>query len=485
MDPKGKFPVELKVGIFVAIAIGGLIYLTTQINRSGFSFKKMKTIHMIFDNATGLLPRTAVEYAGIRVGMVDQISLEEGKAHVITKIDGGIPLYQDSYVGLRSRGILGEKVIMITGGGREPEVPDGGTIIAESAAGDFDTAMQNFNEIAESVKDLLKGGNGKPSIRDIVGNVTEITEDLRTLVRSNRKDLDDIVKNVHSFTTMLNDGDLKDTIKNLKTTSEQIRQFVQDANPQLKDVVHDFSAVMAKIDSTVDSLNRIVGKVERGEGTVGKLLNDESTVNKVNDTLDGITDFVGRVRKLEIAVGYRGEYLSSAGEIQSTASFKIQPNFDKYFMFEFTNGPIELNTVKTTITDTTTGAPGSTTTVREVEEQRKSAFLFSVIFARRFWDLTMKAGVIRSTGGFGAEYHLFKDHLSLGIDAFDFSREIRPHLRAYAMLHLFKIVKITGGVDDMIIQNGRRNYFGGLGLMLNDSDLKALFGVAPLAAGLN
>jgi len=481
----GKFPVEAKVGIFVAVAIAGLIYLTTQINRSGFSFSGHKTITAIFSNASGLLPRTSIEYAGIRVGMVDRIYLEDGKAKVVMKLNPDTLVYQDSVVALRSRGILGEKIITIAGGGALPEVPDGGSIEAQSTGGDFDTAMQNFNEVAEAVKDLLKGGAGKPSIQDILGNVTEITEDLKTLVKGNRQDLNEIVKNVHDFTSMLNDGNLKETVGNLKTTSEMIKSFVQTADPQLKDVVKDFSVVMEKINATVDSLNRIVAKVERGEGTVGKLLNDETTVNKVNDTLDGINDFVGRVRKLEVAVGFRGEYLANSGQVQSTASFRIQPNYDKYFLFEFVNGPLELNTGKTTITDigegsTSGGTP--TTTTRRVERERKSQFMFTALFARRFWDLTVKAGLIQSTGGVGAEYHLFRDHLSIGLDAFDFGREERPHLRAYGILHLWKILKLSGGVDDLIVQGGKRNYFAGAGLMLTDSDLKSLLGVAPLVS---
>lgn len=479
-----KFPVEAKVGIFVAIAIAGLVYLTTQINRSGFSFKPRKTYTFKFENASGLLPRTGVEYAGIRVGVVDTITLENGKAKVVVKIDPDVKVYQDSIASLRSRGILGEKIITLGGGGMMPELMDGQELEAKSSAGDFDTAMQNFNEVAEAIKDLLKGGGGKPSIQDIMGNVTEISEDLKTLVKANRKDINDIVKNVHSFTEMLNDGNLRETVMNLKEASGKIKSFIDTADPQLRDVVKDFSNVMNKIDGTVEALNRIVAKVDRGEGTVGKLLNDETTVNKINDTLDGVNEFVGRVKKLEVAVGFRGEYLFNAGETMSTASFRLQPNFDKYFLFEFTSGPLMLNTAKTTVTDSGSGGVTSVpdATTRTVEVERKSQFMFTFLFARRFYDFTVKAGLMRSTGGFGFEYHLFRDRFSLGLDAFDFSRDERPHMRLYAMLHLWKILKISGGVDDLIVKGGERNYFAGAGLFLTDSDLKSLVGLAPLVS---
>jgi phospholipid/cholesterol/gamma-HCH transport system substrate-binding protein len=247
---------------------------------------------------------------------VDQIYLQNGKAYVVTKIDKNAAVYQDSVAALRGRGILGEKIIAIVGGGSLPPVPDGGTLEGISQSGDFDTAMRNFNEVAEAIKGFLKGEEGKPSIQQVINNMHTVSEDLKDLVQTNREGFNDIVKNVHTFSKMLNDGNLKEVVASLKSTSEMIQGFVEDADPQLRDVVHDFKGVVTKINGTVESLNRIVAKVERGEGTLGKLLSDETTVNKVNDTLDGINDFVGRVQRLELAVGYRGEFLGNTQQLQ-------------------------------------------------------------------------------------------------------------------------------------------------------------------------
>jgi phospholipid/cholesterol/gamma-HCH transport system substrate-binding protein len=468
---------EIKVGIFVLLTVIGLVYLSIRINSKGFSLKGQKTIYVNFESASGLLLRTPVEYAGIRVGYVEAIDLEGTKARVTIKVDPKIPVYEDSEVGLHNRGILGEKILAIKHGGNKPEIPDGGSIDAQVTGGGIDDAFRNFNEIAQAVKDLIKGGDGKPSLRDIISNVTEVSEDLRSLVRSNRQELNDIVKNVHGVTKMLNEGDLKEIIVNLKETSTNIKAFVNSADPQLREAVSNFKGVMTKIDDTVSTLNRVVAKVDRGEGTLGKLLNDETTITKVNETLDGVNDFVGRVRRLEVSVGFRGEYLSSAQASQSTASFKLQPSEDKYFLFEFTNGPLADSQRKTTITDYSE-TPGTSKII--TEKIRKDSFSFSFIFAKRFYDLTLKAGLFRSSGGFGAEYHLFRDRLSFGADLFDLSREENPHLRLYMMAHLFKIFHIGGGVDDVIQQNGRRNYFGSVGLLLTDSDLKSLVSLAPI-----
>src|SRR5436309_190168 len=119
-----KFSSEAKVGIFVVITVAALVYLSVRINRHGFSLNESKTLYVNMDQASGVLKRTPVEYAGIRVGYVESIDLVGGKARVTVKLDPRVPVYQDSYVALSNRGILGEKILAISGGGREPEVAD-------------------------------------------------------------------------------------------------------------------------------------------------------------------------------------------------------------------------------------------------------------------------------------------------------------------------------------------------------------------------
>jgi phospholipid/cholesterol/gamma-HCH transport system substrate-binding protein len=241
-----RFSSEAKVGIFVAITIAGLIWLSVRINRHGFSLKESKTLYIVMDQASGVLKQTPVEFAGIWVGYVSSIDLMGGKARMMVKIDPKVPVYQDSQAILSNRGILGEKIISLSGGGREPEIAEGGVIVSQGGHGGIDEAFRNFNEVAAAIKDLIKGGQGRPSLNDIIANVTDVSEDLRTLVRGNRKELGDIIKNVNEFTKMLNEGEIKQIIVNLKGTSETLKTFVADANPQLRDVVKDFKSVIRR-----------------------------------------------------------------------------------------------------------------------------------------------------------------------------------------------------------------------------------------------
>src|SRR5690606_3465423 len=118
-----------------------------------------------FDNVSGLLPRTPVEYAGIRVGHVHEIRLEDGIVTVVIRVTPELTIYDDTQVGLETRGLLGEKIIMMEDGGSGAVIPPGGMIQNTQSARTFDEAIESFGEVSKAVRDLLKGGEGKPSIQ--------------------------------------------------------------------------------------------------------------------------------------------------------------------------------------------------------------------------------------------------------------------------------------------------------------------------------
>ena len=460
--PQKKLPVEMKIGAFVVLALIALAIITTQINQSGLSFKPMRIYFLQFENISGLLENAPVEYAGIRVGKVNGFQLDERSGAVLVKIkvDKTFVLYEDSNVELITRGLLGEKIIMIQGGGKGPSIPEGGVIKASRSGSGLEDAMQNFNDISGEIKNLLRGGGGRASAKDIIENLNEASENLRDLVSGRRRDLDEM-------------------IANLTVVSKSLREFLSDDESRVQDSFQKFSSAMVKIEAMASKLDEMVSRTQRGEGTVGRLLHDESTVNKLNAALDGVTEFVGQVKQLEIGLGFRGEYMGNSREMLAVTSFMFRPAFDKYFLLEFTDGSLSFAPRKTKVKVIETTPPGSVVTEKTTTSD--DSLSITALFARRFWDLTLKAGLIRSSGGFGAEYHLFRDHLSLAAEAFDFSRSNKFHLRLYGKLQFLNIFYASGGVDDLLAGNRQYNFFGSLGFMVTDEDVKRLFGLATLA----
>ncbi len=103
---------ETKVGLFFTgaiVLVGVLIFRTEKLEVGG---KRNQTERFTyFDQVAGLSIQSAIRIAGVKVGDVRTISLENGKARVVLGLSNEVPVYGDATVSLGSIGILGEKFI--------------------------------------------------------------------------------------------------------------------------------------------------------------------------------------------------------------------------------------------------------------------------------------------------------------------------------------------------------------------------------------
>ena len=206
-------------------------------------------------------------------------------------------------------------------------------------------------------------------------------------------------------------------------------------------------------------------------------MQDESVVEKVEKSIDGINYFIDTYNRLQTSIGYIGEYLSDQKEFQHTLSLKIEPKPDKYFLFEFIDQPAGDKVTKETTLTVNDQTPVVVKTKTVTDE-----FSVSVQFAKRFYDFVFRAGLFRSEGGLALDYYFLKDKLKLSVEAFDFGREGNPHLRALASLYLLKYLKLAGGSDDLINDEYGKpaDFFLGAGIEFTDDDIKTIMGSIPI-----
>ncbi len=102
-----KKSMETWVGIFVVIGILLLIFLTLKIEKFHIGKKAGYPLHIYFDSAAGLDQNSPVRIAGVRVGDVEKVALEKGKAKITFRLPPHITLYKDSKAYLKSAGFLG------------------------------------------------------------------------------------------------------------------------------------------------------------------------------------------------------------------------------------------------------------------------------------------------------------------------------------------------------------------------------------------
>lgn len=125
-----KFNIEMSVGLFVIIGLLCLGYLSIKLGKLELIGNNHYKIYAVFDSVSGLKNGASVEIAGIEVGRVERVFLnDDGMAVVEFKIKNGISLQQDVVAAIRTKGIIGDKFIKILPGGDEEVLKNGDTIL--------------------------------------------------------------------------------------------------------------------------------------------------------------------------------------------------------------------------------------------------------------------------------------------------------------------------------------------------------------------
>lgn len=501
---------EAKVGIFVLLGLVVLTYFTFRVSKWGGIAEKGYILTADFDSASGLEPKAAVKMAGVPVGKVEEIRLVGTRARLYLRIQEGIAVPIDSRATIQTQGLLGEKYVEIVPGLKTGQtLPKGGRIAETIPPPNLDEIVRKVSLIADDVKrftDTLAGTlgteEGKKQLSEIIRNVRETTAALRTVVAGNEERLNRILANVDTLSADLkaiaagNREDIRVAIANLRAFSQTLKDegpplvaklekmgegvgnLVSDNRENIKAGIENFRQASAKLDNTLDAASKVLGKIERGEGTLGKLVSDNTTVTTLNDTLEGINRYVRKTESLKTFIDYRLEYQTGPSEYKHYVNLRLQPSVDKYYLIGVVDDP--RGKLTTTDTTTTVTPPGTTTHIHD--ESYSNKLKFTAVVAKRFSGLTVRGGVLESTGGVGLDYRLLRDRLQVGVDAFDFTRkDLPPHLKVFGNYDIVKNLFITGGVDDVLTnKNDLRTFFAGFGIKFSDEDLKTVLGAIPI-----
>ncbi len=130
----GKPKLELIVGVFVLIGIVCLGYLSVKLGKLELIGGNVYEVVAQFNTASGLKAGSSVEIAGVEVGRVRSITLNEDRAAVLLAVNNTVKLYTDTIASIKTRGIIGEKFLALSpGGGGDPLKP--GDTIRDTESG--------------------------------------------------------------------------------------------------------------------------------------------------------------------------------------------------------------------------------------------------------------------------------------------------------------------------------------------------------------
>jgi phospholipid/cholesterol/gamma-HCH transport system substrate-binding protein len=203
------------------------------------------------------------------------------------------------------------------------------------------------------------------------------------------------------------------------------------------------------------SLNRVMDKVEKGQGTIGKLVQEDTVYDNLNNTLAGAQGFVSKVERIKIGVGLRTEQHEALGKAKSYFSLRIKPREDKFYLIEISEDIRKQVATRNTL----------------------NSLLYTILFSKRYGNISLKAGLMESSGGVGLDYYLWRDSARFTADLFNFSgydkNAPNPELKITGRYYLQKYIFLYMGGDELF-NSFYQTFFAGFGIMADEDDLKFL-----------
>jgi len=268
-----KITKEIKTGILALFAILLLIYGYSFLKVSDL-FSKERTFYVYYDNVAGLTVSAPVTINGYVVGKVKKIEFENdlGGLLVSFSVNKDFNFSKSSIVRIYSTSVIGGNALAIIPIISKDNIAvDGDVLKGEIEKGmlesltsgikplenriyttlsGLDSLLSNFNSVLnEETKNNLKNAIG--SLTNTMSSFEDTSSDLNTLLKENKPKLD----STFSY--------LEITTGNLATFSDSLNQI-------------DINRMATHLETTLESFNSIMHKFDNGEGSIGKLINDEN-----------------------------------------------------------------------------------------------------------------------------------------------------------------------------------------------------------------
>ena len=300
-----KNSLETRLGFFVILVVlaawaimetlGGMEML-----HGGYS------VSALFNTAQDLKVGDNVKMAGVEIGRVEAITLDNGKARVTMKLHPDAVVKTDSEAVIKFTGLMGQNFVSISFGSPDaPKAVDGATLQTEEQP-DLNAVMAKLNDAADGIKRFGDAFSGD-KISNLIGPLVDIVKQNSGSIGGAISNIDNITGQIASgqgtvgrliYTDQLYDSALG-TVTNLQDAVAEVRSVVSgitNGQGTIGKLMTD-DTLYNSTTASMTNLNQILLRINQGQGTIGKLVNDQEfyknaklTLQKVDKAADSLED---------------------------------------------------------------------------------------------------------------------------------------------------------------------------------------------------
>ena len=293
---------EVRIGLLATISL--VIFFTGFYFLKGADiFSNEREYYCYYNNVDGLLTSANVQIKGLNVGHVSHMQLEGGKGvRVSIMISKTIALPEGTVASLQSLDLLGTKIITLTPGSGPGTLQKGAELITEKQGGIVDNVSAELTPRLQEMKTtIIALDTALAGINDVVGiqNQKVITAALQSIkttadnmaalsaaLSNESGEISSILHNLNSVTANLAKNN--DTIKQILSNVDNVTRQLSNAPIQ---------KTFANLQDVTTQLHDVMNKINKGEGSLGKLVNDKALYDNLTHSLQTLDNLMADINK--------------------------------------------------------------------------------------------------------------------------------------------------------------------------------------------
>jgi phospholipid/cholesterol/gamma-HCH transport system substrate-binding protein len=267
-------------------------------------FKRGYRLHALFKNVQELKTGDFVKMAGVQVGRVESIVLTNGLADVTMNLQRNAEVKTDSKAGLKFTGLMAQNYVAIEFGTPGGVRAEDGAYLQTIEQPDLSVLMGKLDNVATGVENLTRSFSGE-RIDNLLGPITDF-------LKNNQTNLSATIANVKTVSQRIANGQgtvgklinedtlyvsALNTVSNLENSATNIQGLADQARLLVTNINHTVTRInsgegtigkLLKDDTlyvettgSMTNLHQILLKINHGQGTVGQLINDDSTLKNL------------------------------------------------------------------------------------------------------------------------------------------------------------------------------------------------------------
>lgn len=281
-----KHSKELIVGLSLAAAVV-VFALGIRFLQDVPLFRSTYVLYSHFESAGGLSGSSPVRINGVDVGTVQQVRLDtDNRVRVRLHLDDNIHIPEGSHAKIGGIAALSSNyVVIFPGPSGNPPISDGGYLEGVSEPDAFEAVTER---LTENVEEAL--GNANVLLEDTGLLIGETGADIRPTLRALREVTDSLARTLRE-----EQGAVKEIISNVETVSEDLARISGSSADTLAQTLQRLDHIAMYLENSLNTLegathnlDEILDKINNGDGTIARLLNDPTLYIQMGSTLGAL-----------------------------------------------------------------------------------------------------------------------------------------------------------------------------------------------------